>query len=112
MSTRPVNYCDYERNDLLAGRAMWQREYKVLEIIRRRMPENMQAAILDVGCGDGTFLQQLDRALGGRTIIMVLTIRSAESKKLKPSRLVSAAATLKKEFLTMTLVSTSCIQEK
>jgi len=33
-------------------------------------------------------------------------------KKPKPSRLVSAAATLKKEFLTMTLVSTSCIQEK
>ncbi len=82
MSVRPVNYCDYERNDLLAGRAMWQREYKVLDVIRRRMPENMQAAILDVGC------------------------------RLEPSRLVSAAATLKKEFLTMTLVSTSCIQEK
>jgi 2-polyprenyl-3-methyl-5-hydroxy-6-metoxy-1,4-benzoquinol methylase len=64
MSTRPVSYCDNERNDLLAGRVMWQREYKVLDIIRRRMPENMQAAILDVGCGEGTFLQQLDRALG------------------------------------------------
>jgi hypothetical protein len=27
MNVRPVGHCDYERNDLLASRVMWQREY-------------------------------------------------------------------------------------
>jgi len=42
---------------------MWQRECKVTDIIRGQLPRDKPASILDIGCGDGTFLQQLDKTL-------------------------------------------------
>lgn len=64
MSLQPINYGVRERSDLLAGRPMWEREYKVTGFIRRLMPDGEKASILDIGCGDGSFLRQLDEALG------------------------------------------------
>lgn len=65
MSLRPIDYYDCEKLGLSPEtRPMLQREHKVVDIIRREMPSSDQVSILDVGCGDGSFLQRLDRALG------------------------------------------------
>jgi 2-polyprenyl-3-methyl-5-hydroxy-6-metoxy-1,4-benzoquinol methylase len=34
-----------------------------MDIMRRQLPEDTTAHILDVGCGDGAFLQELDKSL-------------------------------------------------
>jgi len=63
VSLQPIDYYDCDKLGLPADRPVLQREYKAMNIIRRQMPRNKQASILDVGCGDGSFLQQLDKTL-------------------------------------------------
>ena len=63
MTLQPIDYYDSEKLGLPGTRSILQREYKAIEIIRRQLPADDHASILDVGCGDGSFLQQLDTSL-------------------------------------------------
>jgi len=63
MSLQPIDYYDCDKLGLPASRPVLQREYKAMDIIARQMPRNKHASILDVGCGDGSFLRQLDKKL-------------------------------------------------
>lgn len=64
MSLQPIDYYDCDKLGLSAHRPAVQREYKALNIIRRQISANKEASILDVGCGNGSFLQLLDETLG------------------------------------------------
>ena len=63
VSLQPIDHCAWERLGLPTNRPTWQRESKAMDMIGRLMPRNASASILDVGCGDGTFLQRLDETL-------------------------------------------------
>jgi 2-polyprenyl-3-methyl-5-hydroxy-6-metoxy-1,4-benzoquinol methylase len=63
VSLQPIDYYDCDKLGLPPDRPLLQREYKAIDIVRRLLPEAKAAEILDVGCGDGAFLQELDKAL-------------------------------------------------
>lgn len=63
MTLQPIDY--YGRDGLGAdeNRDLLQREQRAIELVRRYAPERAGASVLDVGCGNGFFLQQLDERL-------------------------------------------------
>ena len=64
MSLAPIDYYDCDKLGLDAKRPLLQREYKAIDGIRRYTANQPGVSVLDVGCGDGFFLQELDKALG------------------------------------------------
>lgn len=64
MSLQPIDYYDCDRLGLPPERPLLQREHKAIDTIRRRLPDRSDVEILDIGCGDGQFLQELDKSLG------------------------------------------------
>jgi hypothetical protein len=63
MSLQRIDCDQREKHLLPAKRSMLQREYKVVDVIRWRVPKNKYASILDVGRGDESFLRRLDEML-------------------------------------------------
>jgi 2-polyprenyl-3-methyl-5-hydroxy-6-metoxy-1,4-benzoquinol methylase len=63
MSLAPIDYYDCEERGLEEDRPLLQREQKSIQLIRKYVPEKKDIHILDVGCGNGSFLQELDKSL-------------------------------------------------
>lgn len=63
MTLTPIDFYTGDTWPADQGRELLQRERKAADLLLRHGPQR-PATVLDVGCGDGTFLRRLDRLAG------------------------------------------------
>lgn len=63
MSLNPIDYYDAKKWDIDESRGLLQREHKAIKSLHATIAKAKSTTLLDIGCGDGLFLDQLYRQL-------------------------------------------------
>jgi SAM-dependent methyltransferase len=68
MSLQPVDFYDAEKWDIQEDRGLEDREKKAASLIKEKIKGGGTVRVLDVGCGNGFFLGQLQKSLNAKHV--------------------------------------------
>lgn len=68
MALKPIDFYDAKKWDINEVRGLEDRENKALRIIQESIAGRAQKSILDIGCGNGFFLEELKRAIKRKNV--------------------------------------------